>query len=147
MKDTNKALELQHRKKEALQLRLEGKTYTEIAERMGKSVSTVHGYVADSLAEVTKEDAQQLRDVEAARLDALQHAIWDKAIGGDLSAMDRVIKIIDRRARLLGLDAPQQVAVNNGADVDIDGAVDKLIAVAMREVANIQPDALDGGTK
>ena len=147
MKDTNKALELQHMKKEALQLRLEGKTYTEIAERMGKSVSTVHGYVADSLAEVTKEDAQQLRDVEAARLDALQHAIWDKAIGGDLSAMDRVIKIIDRRARLLGLDAPQQVAVNNGADVDIDGAVDKLIAVAMREVANIQPDALDGGTK
>ena len=146
MKDTNKALELQHRKKEALQLRLEGKTYTEIAEHMGKSVSTVHGYVTGSLAEVTKEDAQQLRDVEAARLDALQHAIWDKAIDGDLSAIDRVIKIIDRRARLLGLDAPQQVAVNNGMDVDIDAAVDKLIAVAMREVANNQPDALDSGT-
>ena len=57
MRDTEKALELQHRKKEALQLRLEGMTYAEIAERMGKSLSTVHGYVTDSLAEVTKEDA------------------------------------------------------------------------------------------
>ena len=145
MRDTNKALELQHCKKEALQLRLEGMTYAEIAERMGKSVSTVHGYVADSLAEVTKEVSEQLRDVEAARLDALQHAIWERAIDGDLSAMDRVIKIVDRRARLLGLDAPQQVAVNNGVDVDIDGAVDKLIAVAMREVADGQPGALDSG--
>lgn len=146
MRDTNKALELQHRKKNALELRLEGMTYAEIAELMGKSVSTVHGYVADSLAAVTKEEAQQLRDLEAARLDALQYAVWDKALDGDLNAMDRVIKIIDRRARLLGLDAPQQVAVNNGVDVDIDGAVDRLIAVAMREVANNQPGALDGET-
>ncbi|WP_075723248.1 sigma factor-like helix-turn-helix DNA-binding protein [Corynebacterium stationis] len=145
MRHTGKALELQHRKKEALQLRLEGMTYAEIAERMGKSLSTVHGYVTDSLAEVTKEYAQQLRDLEAARLDALQHAVWERAIDGDLSAMDRVIKIMDRRARLLGLDAPQQVAVNNGVDVDIDGAVDKLIAVAMREVADGQPGALDSG--
>lgn len=145
MRDTNKALELQHWKKEALQLRLEGMTYAEIAERMGKSVSTVHGYVADSLAEVTKDVSEQLRDVEAARLDALQHAIWERAIDGDLSAMDRVIKIVDRRARLLGLDAPQQVAVNNGVGVDIDGTVDKLIAVAMTEVANHQPGALDSG--
>src|SRR5699024_12051924 len=91
-----------------------------------------------SLAEVTKEVAEQLRDVEAARLDALQRAIWERAIDGDLSAMDRVIKIVDRRARLLGLDAPQQVAVNNGVDVDIEGAVDKLLAVAMREIADGQ---------
>ncbi len=137
-------LALQHRKKTALQLRLEGMTYTDIAESMSMSVSTVHGYVKDSISAITKEDAEALRDVEVARLDALQHAVWDRALDGELKAVDTALKIIDRRIRLLGLDMPQQVAMGPN-DVDLDATVEKLRTEFLRiEQAAWENNILDG---
>jgi len=42
--------------------------------------------------------------LELERLDAMQAAIWDDAMNGHLGAIDRVLKIMERRAKLLGLD-------------------------------------------
>jgi hypothetical protein len=46
---------------------------------------------------------------ELDRLDAMLRACWSKAIGGDMKAVDRVLKISERRSKLLGLDAPERV--------------------------------------
>ena len=54
------------------------------------------------------EDAGTLRDIEAMRLDELQAAIWQKAVEGEGAAIDRVLHVMARRAKLLGLDEPER---------------------------------------
>ena len=44
------------------------------------------------------------RQMGLQRLDALQRAGWDKAMGGDLKAALAIAWIIDQRTRLPGLD-------------------------------------------
>jgi hypothetical protein len=62
-----------------------------------------------ALQQALQEPAQEVRQIELARLDRLHMAHWPQALGGSADATDRVLKIMDRRARLLGLD---QVAGN-----------------------------------
>jgi hypothetical protein len=40
------------------------------------------------------------------RLDALQCPLWGRALAGDISAVNTVLKIIQTRIRLLGLALP-----------------------------------------
>ena len=49
--------------------------------------------------------------MELERLSALDAAHWDKAMQGNGEATDRVLRIMERRAKLLGLDAPIKVNV------------------------------------
>ena len=71
------------------------------ARRIGKALDrALDGYEAESRKQVAR-----LRKVEAKRLDDLTMAVWDDAIAGNLPAIDRVLKIRERYARLLGLDA------------------------------------------
>ncbi len=117
------------RRKRALDLRLAGATLAEIAEAHGVSITTAHKDIRRCLSDIPKASADELRKQEIARLDKLQNACWQDAIHGDLSAIDRALKVIDRRAKMLGLDAPQQVEVT-GVDVDLDATVARIMAVA-----------------
>src|SRR3990167_2042270 len=67
------------------------------------------------LAQLCTEKAEEIRAIETARLDVMLHAIAAKVRSGDLPAIDRVLKIMDRRAALWGLDAPKH-QVLTGAD-------------------------------
>ena len=53
-----------------------------------------------------------MRELEASRLDALQAALWQDAVDGNTQAVQTVLKIMDQRAKLLGLHA---VVVSTGA--------------------------------
>jgi hypothetical protein len=64
----------------------------------------------DSLLKETAEVAATLQRLEVERCDALMSAIWQQALRGNLPMIDRVIKLMERRCRLLGLDAPQKIA-------------------------------------
>ncbi|MGV7222960.1 MAG: hypothetical protein ACQ9MH_15700 [Nitrospinales bacterium] len=56
--------------------------------------------------------------MESERLDQLHRGCWDAAIGGDLYAIDRALKIMERRSKLFGLDAPNKIAQTNIADTE-----------------------------
>lgn len=85
-------------------------------------------------------DAQVAEDLQ--RLTALERTLWPGALRGDLAAMDRLLRIQERRSRLLGLDAPakveldvmlrnaaQRVAEEEGLDVnEVMEAIDALFA-------------------
>ena len=49
------------------------------------------------------EGAEQLRRLELDRLDAVQQALWDDAMGGDARAVTALLRVIDLRTRLMGL--------------------------------------------
>ena len=97
------------RRVEALNLRMAGASYRQIGARLGISEAQAHKDVArelDRLAAEAQEAAQQVLALELARLDMAQLAIAQQVRNGNLGAIDRWLRIGERRARLLGLDAP-----------------------------------------
>ncbi|KWW97367.1 hypothetical protein LI90_4339 (plasmid) [Carbonactinospora thermoautotrophica] len=98
------------KERRALQMRRAGLTLDDIARELGYTHrSSARKAVQRALKRTLQEDADELRALEADRLDRLQAAIWSKAMAGDLQAVDRVLRISERRARLLGLDLPARL--------------------------------------
>jgi hypothetical protein len=89
----------------AIQLATEGHSYQAIADKLGYAHrGTVYNIVHDALARDRKEAVENHQQLELARLDALQAALWDKAMAGDVEAAREVRAVIMARCRLLGLD-------------------------------------------
>jgi len=94
------------RQTEALRLRQSGSTFAKIAAALGYSdPSGARNAVLAALRDNVTEANAEMWSLELARLDALQEALWAKALGGDVSTVDRVLKLMERRAKMLGLDA------------------------------------------
>lgn len=94
-----------------LELRASGLSFREIAAEAHVSVSGAFKAVARGLREVNlnnRAEAADLRQLEGARLDKLQESLWAEAEAGDPRAVDAVLDILARRARLFGLDAPRE---------------------------------------
>jgi hypothetical protein len=105
------------RRKEAVDLRIEGKTYREIGQELGVTPTRARQLVAEALAGLQKdtaESAEELRRLELDRLDQLQSGLWEEAAGGNLKAVGAALKIMERRARLVGLDAPSRTENTHG---------------------------------
>ena len=85
------------------------------------SRGTAYNIVAKAIREQTAEAVGDLRDLENTRLDALQHALWDAAMAGNVRAVTVIVKIVQARVHLNGLEpardgfgttsAPQTVVV------------------------------------
>jgi DNA-binding CsgD family transcriptional regulator len=104
---------------QALELRRAGHGYQAIADRLGCSLSTAHGYIKEAMAEAKAQidtDASELKAEEISRLDGMLVGLWDAAKMGDYAAVDRVLKIMERRSKLLGLDAPVKVGLGGDKD-------------------------------
>jgi ribosomal protein L15E len=112
----------------ALELRRMGKGYVEIGAALGISKSQAHRYVTEGMGDARAQVAagiDEIRTEEISRLDAMLSGLWPKARRGEVAAVDRVLRIMERRARLLGLDAPMRVGVGAGvaASVGEEGTV------------------------
>jgi hypothetical protein len=94
-----------------------------------------------------KQPTDELREIELDRLDRLQRGIWERAKDGDIRAIDAVLRIIDRRARLLGLDAPQKIqaeVVNYDGATNLDAQIERIIRV-VEQVDLGEPLSLEKG--
>jgi hypothetical protein len=101
------------RQTRALELRRAGLGYEAIAAQIGIGKSQAHRLVVAGLAESKAQiaaSADDLRSEEISRLDGMLLGLWPRARKGEVAAVDRVLKIAERRAKLLGLDAPTKVA-------------------------------------
>lgn len=93
--------------KRTLDLRRAGATYQEIADELGyKNRGTAYKALRRALGRTLQDSADNLRELEAARLDQLQLGSWKAAMRGDPKAVANVLRVMERRAKLLGLDAP-----------------------------------------
>jgi len=123
------ALERQRR---ALELKIAGATYREIAATLGYN----DGSAAYKAVQAGKrlgfaEPAAELRKIESDRLDRLQRAIWTQAVKGDLPAINTALKISDQRAKLLGLNAPQRTDVTIKLDDQLAAQVVAVIQAVL----------------
>lgn len=107
------------RRQQALDLRLAGATYRQIGERLGVSTPIAWKHTQAALQQAPHEPAQEVREIELARLDRLHMAHWPQALGGNVEATDRVLKLMDRRVRLLGLDHPVSLPTTVGGQTSV----------------------------
>jgi hypothetical protein len=111
------------RARQALELRKAGAQYADIATTLGYAdASGAYRAVSRALAKLTAEPAAELRELELLRLDRMLQAIWDQVIRGNHGAVDRALRIGERRAKLLGLDAPQKIAPTSPSGEEEYGA-------------------------
>lgn len=116
------------RERECLSLRKAGATYDQIAERVGITREGARGAVARALAalsDVCTEEAKEVRQLELDRLDVMLLGIWDQARRGDVQAIDRVLRIQERRAKFLSLDMPDKIYMSGDINVIRRIIVDK----------------------
>lgn len=78
------------------------------------------------LADDKLEQTEELRDLENARLDALAVGIWPKAVQGHPDSIRTALSIMERRARLNGLDQPVKVDVTAAVSQELGKALEKL---------------------
>ena len=129
----------------ALEFRRRGLSYEQIAAQMEwRSPSAAHQSVQRALADSAREASEEVRQIEAARLDELtrtlmrvlatKHYVVSVASGvvarhpdtGQpmqddapvIHAVAGLVRISERRAKLLGLDAPKQVEVRTIDAID-----------------------------
>jgi hypothetical protein len=108
--------------KQAVDLRIRGLTFAQIGEACGVSMSAAYQAVTRYLEEtraISREGAEEIRRLELDRLDRILATIGPLAEGGDLAAVDRVLRLQERRAHLLGLDAPKASSVVVDARPDV----------------------------
>lgn len=103
-----RAADTQEKRNQALDLRRRGLNYREIAKALACSLANAHKLVETAIAQIPIEAAEQVRQLELARLDKMLEGLNDSANTGDPRAVLAVVKIMERRAKYLGLDAPQQ---------------------------------------
>lgn len=120
---------------DVIAMRLAGYSWEEIA--------TVLGYPSPKAALVAfetglerdlKNDPQQqakMRDLAGRRLERLLRAVYSKAIDPEhpeqMVAHQRALAVIDRHAKLYGLDAPTQYVVHNPTQEEIHQWVGKVL--------------------
>lgn len=101
---------VRQREAEVLRLRKAGFTFAAIAEALQFYDASGAKKAYDRAMQATiQQPADELRVLQRERLDDLLAGIWEKATKGDTWSVDRVLAIMDRQARLDGLDAPSRV--------------------------------------
>jgi len=114
------------RRQAALDLRIDGWSYRAIAKELGIGHSQAKRDVQaelEALVEESREAAEEVRELELSRLDKAitvcndtLKSCWvdgsddrEKSRELQLKAIDRIAKLTEQRAKLLGLYAPQEV--------------------------------------
>lgn len=106
---------------EALRLYIAGHTFKQIAEALGVSVSTAHGYIKSSLQEAAKE-RQDLAEAELEAQVERLHDAMARVTGstayqeGEPQAINAFVKVCESLRKLLGLDKPNKVDMTSNGE-------------------------------
>ena len=111
-------VEIEQKRATSFVLWLQGKQYTEIAKEVGYAdasgaMRAVEGYRGDRLVEI---EGNALHDAMIV-LHLLRAQLLERALGGEHEAFNDLMRLMEREARMLGLDAPTRTSV--GGDPEL----------------------------
>lgn len=114
-KKTAKDYQTAQRRKKALEMRLEGMTYREIAARLNMTPGGVYKAVETALEDIPKEEATTYAKMKREQLDELYSVLRRRLVEGDYSVAGAIIRTILATDRYVGYDPnkhdPQTEAV------------------------------------
>lgn len=123
----------------AVQLRVSGASFADIAQTLGLATArAAMRVVTNELAAQFDDDGterERLRRETNMQLEACIQSVFVKAADPThdehLPAVRTLVAVLDRRARLMGLDAPTEVTVHNPTQTEIDQWVATMVQHAM----------------
>lgn len=124
--------ELDKTEQRVIDLRRAGWTFKRIADELGYSNASgpanVFKRIMDEQYQVTRAAADAFRQEEAERLDEqLQLLISGQtAAPENLAYVDKILKVLERKARLMGLDAPTRVESTVNMNLSHEDALELL---------------------
>lgn len=112
-----KVIERTERITKMLELRKAGHDLTYIANQFGCSAANISMHITRALQSAIKEAASEVIALELARLDTLFIKAYERATDEkrpfSRESIDACVRLMERRAKLLGLDKPTKVANTN----------------------------------
>ena len=118
---------LQH----ALELRREGRTYREIADRVGlKDEKAAQALISKAIKRVLRETAEEVRSIELSRLELLIKLLWEQMVT-DLQGKDPDYRRFDRVKQLI-----EQKLKWCGAQPVVDDNTDKRVTIVIQKFTN-----------
>lgn len=127
-----KIVAMTKRNAEIVQLRIDGHSLETIGREYKLTAPRVHQIITASLAEFKADTADQLRQIESARLDQMTVPLLAKAVGGDIFSAQTVLSISARRARMYGLDSATKIE-STGRD---GGPIEQHVSVTANAAAS-----------
>lgn len=117
--------------------RLAGWTLQAIADETGLAIGTVHKRIQARIEARVQPKADELRAVEVDRLDRYLKRLDEQIEQGYAIARNTevAVRVSERRARLLGIDAPQQVEATVVQVTQEDLALAELVREAQAAAA------------
>jgi hypothetical protein len=101
------------RELEAVRLRRAGVEYHDIGDKLGMSESgaylAVKRVLDRMMAQANETQAENLT-LDLQRINVMLVGLWPKVLAGDPQAIVAALRVLERRARMLGYDAPAKVA-------------------------------------
>ena len=127
-------IEISKRNRDILKLRLSGLSLQDIGDAVGITASAVHKVITKELALITVGPAKDLKMQELLKLDTLQAALWPQAMTGCNKSINTLLKLAERRSKLLGLDAE----TNQNINISSDSSVRLEHLQAIKDLSNVQ---------
>lgn len=132
VRDKIELLDTAKRRSKVMELRREGYSYREIAERVedefgldklpnGWGPRYAHDDVdreLDKYRADLRESAEKIVELEVQRIDELLVAHYSKAKMGDIDSGEFVVDLMERRAELLGLDEAEEYILGTSGEDD-----------------------------
>lgn len=98
------------RRTQALEMRRAGQDTDHIARKLGyPTIASCEQDLNRAYTKVLKISKEEAKALDLLRLDRMILSLWPDARDGSVTAIDRVIKLIDMRTKMYGNYAPVQV--------------------------------------
>lgn len=126
------------RRAQTVELRTQGHTFEEIAKIVGYSnKASAYKAFQTALESIVKEPVETYRAVELQRLDKMTQGLADRAFDGDIPAVHALLKVMERRAKMLGLDHSPDLSLTNNGQIQVvldDRVMDKKRSAVEMEI-------------
>ena len=132
------------RELEVLDMRVQGNSLRAIGAALDPPCSgpAVYKTLTKALARYPTEKVDQMRAVDLQRLDEALLAIYPAVTAGDIAAIDRMLSIMQRRARLMGVDVQPERLFSIGGGSDAQPLVDNVSFVRVEIINNPEIERL-----
>jgi hypothetical protein len=131
---------------EVLRLKRLGWIDSQIGNQLGMSIPTVHRRLTQALDMFGQPEARHYRMVIAQQYDMLLQVAMQGVEQGDLESVRAAVSILDRKAKLLGVEAPTQVEVHATVETEQERGLRDLLDQAEREAKARESAVVDGET-
>lgn len=131
-----------------LNLRRGGLHFDVIADQLGLTATAAKALFDQAMAE---HDPEFQRALETDRLDRLHAALWPRAVKGELDAVDRVLRISERREKVAAVPKVNEHSLRNAFDqsaktsAELNPDWDAALVEAGRKIADRVDEAVATG--